>query len=341
VTGQAQDVAARLQQLAARVPTVDDAAPDTAARAAAVNRSRRQRGARWTAAAAAVVVLGSTAVLTRPDEAPVAVAAPAPTPQGAPPPAVYQQPPRGSLADDEEFLAAVAALPWSAMDPGTGVTWEIEPDTRRVVYAADVPGGHRWALVMARWRQQWAVAWFSGPRGATPAQLTEAYQATPWTGTAPLALIDASEPRGPLLLLAEPGVGAEYSPSLDRAPDGRMVRDFDPLPVVDGAPLGMVTTPVTWNAGEVHQLIGTTRTPVFELRITGNPEWQTRWGFSDTTPDEAVLAACLTGLGLDVDDGPGEGDLSWGWTDTGQTTSAEDAEREEAAADCHAQASSP
>ncbi|MCZ2829265.1 hypothetical protein O2W14_10520 [Modestobacter sp. VKM Ac-2986] len=340
---EAPEVAARLRQLAARVPTAPvDGTADTAGRVLEVGRHRQQRVVRWVAAGVAVVVLGAAATLARPDVTPVAAAAPTATRTAPTPPEVYEQPPRGSLADDEAFLAQAAVLPWSTpLDPATGGAPEIELDTRRVVYAADVPGGHRWALVMARWRHQWAVTWFSGPRGAAPTELTEAHPAVPWSGRGPLALMDASAPRGPLLVLAEPGAAAEYSPSLDRAPDGRLVRDFDPLPVVDGALLGMVTTPVTWDAGEAYVLRDTARNQVLEVLYTGSPEWMTWYGSLDGPPDEAVLAACLTGLGFDVDDGPGEQDLSYGMTLTEGESSAESAAREKSAADCHVQASRP
>ncbi|MFQ1002917.1 hypothetical protein [Modestobacter sp. SSW1-42] len=336
MTAPGPDVAARLQQLATR--GAPDATADTALRAVAVNRHRRRRAASWVAAAVAVVVLGTAATLARPEVAPAAAPPPAARTTAAPPP-VYEQPPRGSLRDDTTFVSQVAALPWSTLlDPGNGDPVDIEPDTRRVVYAADVPGGHRWALVMARWRTQWAIAWFAGPRGATAAELTEAYPPTPWSGRGPLALMDASAERGPLLVLAEPGVEGEYSPSLDRTPDGRLVRDFDPLPEVDGALLGMVTTPVTWNAGELYQVQRGSRSQVFEVLYTGSPPWESWYAGMTGPPDETLLAACLTGLGFDVDDGPAEGDLSWSHT-TGDESSAESAARERSAADCHTQAS--
>ena len=333
----APDVAARLRQLAARVP----GSGDTAGRALAVNRHRRSRAVRWVATAVAVVVLGTAATLARPEEV-VAAAQPAPstTRAGAPPPEVYEQPPRGSLADDAGLLAQAAALPWSGvMDPNSGVLYQAEPDTHRVVYAADVPGGHRWVVVMARWRQQWAVNWFSGPRGADPAELVEAYAPVPWSGLGPLALMDASDALGPLLVLAQPGVSAEYSPSRDRAPDGRLVRDFHPLPVVDGALLGMVATPVTWDAGELYQVRGPSRSQVFDVFYTGDAPWNSWYAGIGEPPDEAVLAECLTALGLEVHDGPGDQDMSY--TDTGREdlTSAESAARDEAAAGCHVQAS--
>ena len=343
----ARDVGARLRQLASRAPAAD--ASTTTERVRAVDRRRRQRGTRWVAAAAAVVVLGGGAVLARPADAPAvaetvpAVAETVPVaeavPATAPPPAMYEQPPRGSLADDAGLLAQAAALPWSkVLDPGSGIMGPAEPDTHRVVYAADVPGGHRWVVVMARWQDRWAVNWFAGPSGADPAQLTEAYAPVPWSEFAPLAVMDASGELAPLLVLGEPGTSAGYSPSRDRAPDGQLVRDFEPLPEVDGVLLGRVPTPVTWDAGELHEVRGQTRGRVLEVLVTGGAPWSSWYTGIDRLPDDAVLGTCLTALGLPVDDGPGQHDLSW--TDIGRDdlASVEAAARDEAVATCHAQA---
>ena len=141
-------VRARLTELAARASRTDGA--DTLDRALAADRQQRLRGLRWAAAAAAVLVLGGAATLARPaDVDPASQVAPASSRPGPAPPAIYTDPPRGSLADDPAFLAAVAALPWSPPPSGSGFARPFDPATRRVVYAADVPGGQRWAVVMA------------------------------------------------------------------------------------------------------------------------------------------------------------------------------------------------
>jgi hypothetical protein len=330
-------VRARLTRLAL-LPAADG--PGTTDRVLAVNRHRRQRAARWVAGALTVVVLGTAATLTRPAEV-VAAAAPATAPAGVRAPAVYEQPARGSLADDPSFLARAAGLSWSdPADPEAGSAWQVESGTSRAVYAADVPGGHRWAVVMARWRSQWAVAWFTGPAGSPAEDLTLAAPPTPWSGRGPLALMDVTGPRGPLLVLAEPGVSAEYSPSLDRAPDGRLVRDFEPLPRFDGVLLGWVTTPITWTAGEVHQVRDDVAVTVPDLLITGEPPWPDWFADSGAPVDDAVLGPCLTALGFDVDDGPGAGDLQWSLS-VPTESSRETAAREQAAADCRVRARTP
>ena len=347
---EAQDVAARLQQLALRAPATDD--EGTADRALAVNRHRRHRAVRWVAGAVAVVVLGTAAVLARPAEVTTAAqAAPATTRPAAPtttrppappppPPEVYEQPPRGSLAGDAEFLTGVAALPWSeAMDTTTGNMAEIEPETRRVVYAADVPGGHRWALVMARADRWWAVNWFSGPRGADPASMTEVPAPGRWSETEPLVLMDVSAASAPIVVFGDPDAAYEYSPSLDRAPDGSLVRAYEPLPVVDGVPLGEVPTPVVWSAGEVRAVDRPYRGPVWDVRFAGPTPWDTWWA-AGGPPDLALLAPCLSALGYEVEVGPGDGEYSYTDLSADLLTSDEQAAREKATADCHTAASS-
>ena len=215
---------------------------------------------------------------------------------------------------------------------------EVEPATARVVYAADVPGGHRWALVMARADQWWAVNWFAGPSGADPAALTEVVPPSSWSDTEPLALIDVSAATAPILVFGDPATAFEYSPSLDRAPDGSLVRTYQPLPVVDGVPLGEVPAPVHLGAGEVRAVDRPYLGPVWDVRYAGPTPWDDWWVGAET-PDLALLAPCLTDLGFTVDVGTG-GD-SWSYTDTSTAllTSAETAVREKAVADCHVAAS--
>ncbi|MCZ2829266.1 hypothetical protein O2W14_10525 [Modestobacter sp. VKM Ac-2986] len=364
MTDVGQDVGARLTRLARQAHPPDGGS--TVDRVLDVARSRRLRTQRGVAAAVAVLVLGTTATLARPDAAPTVQAAPADasaTPSAtrpaapssrppAPPPEVYEQPPRGSLAGDPEFLAGVAALPWSpAMDLENGVAAEVEPDTRRVLYAADVPGGHRWAVVMARSHQSWAVNWFTGPAGADPAGMTEASYPSSWSPTEPLALMDASTEAVPLVVFGDPGIGYEYSPSLDRAPDGSLVREFQPLPVVDGVPLGVVPRPVVWGAGALRRSTGEDRStdddrtpgdgwsPGGDFRYVGAAPWESWYGEAAGPPDMAVLVPCLTALGYDVTVGPGESEYGWSDPTTVERSSTEQAVREKATADCQNAAS--
>ena len=80
------------------------------------------------------------------------------------------------MAGDDDWLAEVAALPWwpesPHRDPGMELT-EPEVDTRHVAFADDVPSG-RVALVVGSSGREVVHAWFVGPRGAQPSQMTVA-----------------------------------------------------------------------------------------------------------------------------------------------------------------------
>lgn len=335
-------VAVRLSEVAGRArPGLD-----TAERAAALDRHRHRRPLQWAAAALVAVLLVSGAALSRSAVAPAEPEATATRQVWPRPPIIYQAPVRGSLADDADFLAAMTAREWSSPYGPDGEELTPFPSTRRVVYAADVPGGARWAVVVARTDLQWLVAWFTGPRGATPEEMELGSEATPLLGSEPLVLMDVSEETGPVVVLGEPGDGAEYSPSLDRAPDGQLVRDFQPLPVVDGVPTGEVTMPITYNAAELYVVRGDRRSYAGNQFAIGIPPW------IDTTPpagptDDALFGACLTEFGFDVV-GPGaNGGSTWSspgagvsWSDPqeGQLTSAEQAVRDRQVDACIARA---
>ncbi|MCZ2818669.1 hypothetical protein [Modestobacter sp. VKM Ac-2984] len=257
-----------------------------------MDRLRRRSAGNWTAGALAVVLLGTGASLagcsvTEPAAAP----APAgPSTSVAPSPELVEAPVRGSLADDQDFLAAMADAPWT--DPDAP---EPEPGTERVVYAADVPGGHRWAVVVARHEGRWFWTWFTGPRGAEPAEMTYAAGWIPLGPRERLALMDVSATTGPLVVLGEPGLEAEYSPSLDRAPSEELVRDFDPLPMVDGVPLGVVPIPVTLGSGEVQ----ITSSEEQQQPLLTFPGESPSWPAYPTRPvDSGLFTPCLERLGL-------------------------------------------
>ncbi|MCZ2820636.1 hypothetical protein O2V63_09880 [Modestobacter sp. VKM Ac-2977] len=331
-----QSVAARLHEVAERARPADDGR--TAARAVAVDRRRRRRAGRWVAGALAVVLLGTGAsfarsAVTEPAAAPI----PAPVTSAvsvAPPPRpdLAEAPVRGSLADDEEFLAAMAVAPWTGpVGPdGQVVDWggpAPEPGTERVVYAADVPGGHRWAVVLARSDSQWTWTWFTGPRGAEPTEMTPVIGGVPLGTDEPLALMASSAEAGPLVVLGGPGLEAEYSPSLDRAASGELVRDFTPLPIVDGVPQGVVPIPVIWSAGEVR-ITSSPGQPLYPVIDRQPPSWP---AYPTGPVDEALAAPCLEQLGLDVETEQG---LSWGESARPPMSSAEEAAREHEIAAC-------
>jgi hypothetical protein len=330
----AQAVAARLQQLAGHARPADD----TTARAVAASRDR-QRVVRWAAGALVVVLLLGGASLAR-----TAVAEPASqqvlsAPRRDPvPPPVYDLPVRGSLDGDADFLAAMAERTWSIPLGYTGGTLDPEPGTSRVVFAGDVPGGHRWAVVLARSGVQWMLAWFAGPRGADPGQMVPAVEPMPFLGSQPIALMDVSEVTGPLVVLGEPGQAVEYSASLDRAPDGQLVRDFRPLPVVDGVPMGEVTMPITWGAEELRVVEDGSRRIVSAVLSTGAPHWGQPMTYGPGPVDDTVLSACLTAAGFDVRVTAGGQGVSWADPSSGRRSSAEQAVVDRQIDECYAQA---
>jgi hypothetical protein len=322
-------VAARLREVAALAgpPGGDATATRTLDRARADRRRTAVRGA----AVVAVVLAAVVNVLAGPhrgDPFPArgwdslaALAAPSA-------PEYYDQPTRGSLADDEDFLADVAALDWDGPEVN-GRVWGNAASSRRVVYAADVPGGHRWAVVLARSGVQWTWAWFTGPAGADAADLTLAVGSDRIVAGHVLALMDTSGPTAPLVVLGRPGDGAEYSPSVDRTADGALVRTFAPLPLVDGVLLGEVPAPVTWDSGQVVLDRDGARIDV-DLVTTGQPP--STVVVPSGPPDLAVLVPCMAALGLDV-----QPDGSWSDPWLGQS-SADRAAQNTAVLDCLATA---
>jgi len=302
-----QDMRDRLARLAGHAPHPGD----TAARVLALRTRHRRLGAARLSGAAVVAVAVVLAVVPGQQPPGPLLAPPAPVAAEAPGPSLYDVPTRGSLAGDAAFVAGVQAREWAS--PPNVALGVLSPPagTRRVLFAGDVPGGHRWALVMGRVGDQLRTAWFAGRAGARPEQLAL------WLGEGdaapgvPITLQDAAAPTGPLVVVGLPGDRVEYSPGQDRDADGRLVRHYAELPVVDGVALGEVTTPVVDHAGIAiayrdEQIVaaGTPRTLNAPLR--GVP--------LHADPDTAYwlrLRDCLTPQGFRVTLAPSGRDLSW------------------------------
>lgn len=142
-----------------------------------VRRRRRVRRAGATVAALASVAVLAVGVqagmLPYPTWAPAVV-----LPASGGPSALAGQPTKGSLADDEAWLAAfrehVAGL---REDESGGETWQVgDPADVTVIFAGDV-AGHRIAAVEAPYRWGMVEApqqvWFMGPKGAEPSDMTK------------------------------------------------------------------------------------------------------------------------------------------------------------------------
>ena len=311
-----QDLRDRLTRLARHAPRP----ADTAGRAVALSTRRSRRHAAGAAVAAAAVA--GAVLVTVPGRPPADPGPPAPSPTVAQAagPSLYDLPTRGSLAGDAAFVAGVAAIEWAS--PPNAALGVLSPpaDTRRVLFAGDVPGGHRWALVMGRVGDRFRTAWFAGRAGAPPERLTL------WLGTGdaapdvPITLQDAGAPTGPLVVVGLPGDRVEYSSGQDRDAAGRLVRSYAQLPVVDGVALGEVATPLVDHAGVAiayrdEQIVAAGAPRTLNAPLRGVPLHPDR--------DAAYwlrLRDCLEPQGFRVTLAPSGLDLSW----TGGPVSAPD-----------------
>ena len=174
------------------------------------------------------------------------VAAPAST---EPLPSLYDLPPRGSLSGDQEWLAAVAALPWTS----TAADRDTDPpaDSHRVTYAADVPGA-RVALVMGREGAALSAAWFVGPAGAAPTQMTQPTASVRAFPDQPMTLVDTPDPTGPavLVVVSRPGDTVEYTQGRLVSAAGEETEDVVRLDLTDGAGFREVVPPGVYLGGE-------------------------------------------------------------------------------------------
>jgi DNA-directed RNA polymerase specialized sigma24 family protein len=247
----------------------DDLSPADAAAAAAdaeqqVLARRRRRWPIAVAAAAAAVVLVVPAVTgqepTGPQttDSPDRPRAPSVTAQVD----LSELPPRGSLADDREFIAGLVQRPWETADAGEfPMDVTTAEESRRVLYAGDVPAG-RWALVVGRPEptehvekgiglpfatDDLIMAWFTGPPGAAPEDMTMSTYPYPLVPGMTPALLDP--PSGTLLVVAAPGDAVEVSERVEVNADGSDTRTWTPTEVEDGialAPVDRSEVPWTW-----------------------------------------------------------------------------------------------
>ena len=227
---------------------------------------RRRRIALGAAALAAVLVFVGVPVLAStlaadPQRADVA------TPSGrtftpSPPTGLYALPTRGDLADDEEWLAAVTELEWGPVDPellAAGIEVPDPPvDSRRVAFAGDVPSG-RIALILGMDGTRPAHAWFTGPRGATPDQMSLASIPSHAGQTDTLVLVDGAGPTAPsvtLVVVTEPGatVTRGLTPVVEAS--GEVRREDVDVATDDGIGIAEIPAPWAWGAGPTVQVQG-------------------------------------------------------------------------------------
>lgn len=170
---------------------------------------------------------------------------------------IFGVPTRGSLAGDAAFVEAVRQLPWvvPGVEPGPGLDGTVEApnapvETRRVVFAGDVPQG-RWAVVVGQNTTKpsgedpipdlqinpgalsdTAVAWYAGPPGATPEQMQLVNEPRGIAADQPASFYNAAS--GDLVVVAAPGDVIEVSPRPEVSADGTVTRRFENIGAADG-----------------------------------------------------------------------------------------------------------
>ena len=281
------DLETRLRDQRTRADETPPAPVDLAQRVRERARAQRRRRIALTAAgiAATLVFVGlPTLVSGLVDEGSRGEAA-SPSRPRAFAPSHLDLPTRGSLAEDEEWLAEVRTLSWLPDDfssyPPEAAETVPDPavDDRKVVFAGDVPGG-RMALVMARLANgQLVYAWFAGPTKARPADLRLALH--PWEAprTEPLALVARPDPasdRVALVLVAQPGDTAEVLTGREVDATGATRELWKPMSVEDGVGVMALGTSVVFPPG-------------LELRYR-RPGWQAP-GFAPLQFQDDLVAA--------------------------------------------------
>jgi hypothetical protein len=248
----------RLRDLRARADDIPPAPADLARTTRERYRAERRRRIALSAAGlvAALVFVGLPVAVSgladgpaRGETARPSRSAPAVSPE------LYDLAPRGSLADDQEWLDGVRALSWvpaEPVDPNALPPGVLLPDpaaaSRRVAFAGDVPSG-RIALVLGMDGNSLAHAWFVGDRGADPDEMVLAtLPSLSSTGQA-LTLIDAPSPESDVLTLvvvALPGDTATRAVVPVVFASGEVSEERVPIPMDDGIGVAEIEAPWPW-----------------------------------------------------------------------------------------------
>jgi hypothetical protein len=238
------DLEAQLRGFRARADEIPPAPHDLADRVRDRHRTLRRREFGLAAAAVAVVlivvgvpVLDST---FRADGDRSHAAAPSPPHRL---PTLADLPTRGSLADDEDWLRGVRQLSWQTLSetyqlPAEEAAMVPDPpvDARTVAFAGDVPGG-RVALVLSRTDRP-AYAWFTGPKGAAPGDMSLATMPSESQLGQPSALEytpDRASGSATLVLVAWPGDEVDQLTSRTVSAAGETTEHWSPVRMDDGA----------------------------------------------------------------------------------------------------------
>jgi hypothetical protein len=280
----------RLHRLADRsAPPIRDT--DDLVRTVADRLHDRRRKERALAAVGAVLAVVLVAV-------PIALSRTADDPGPAAPAhssGVYTTPTRGGLSDDLDFVEGVRRLPWTNGPAGSDGL-EAPLDSRRVVYASDVPGA-RWALVAGASptalppdegvdpadlgeRTSMVIAWFTGPSGATVEEMSLYSVPRVVRPDRPTALADTVT--GVAVIVAAPGDRIEVSRTASIDTDGTPTREY----TSEDAPQGIAVvseTPVAASIDRALKYRVITGSAVFSDRADAYPN-------PDFTPPDVELA---------------------------------------------------
>jgi hypothetical protein len=291
------DLEARLRDLRTRADEVPPAPFDLARRVRDRHRAQRRRELRVAAGGlvAALVFVGLPMVASSP------VAEPEPgqtaTPRErtfVPTPTLLEQPTRGSLADDEDWLAGVAGLSWlpeGAEELPYDTGWvEPPPADRKVAFAGDV-AGVRVALVLARDGNRLHHVWYTGPQGAEPGAMILALGPSDTPGGRTVGLIDVPDRESDealLIVVSFPDSHARFMTGYAVGADGQETETWVELPAEDGIAVASVPRPYGWGTSS-------------RLRISGGgsineqllPEFSTR---ADEAAREPIDVADPRGL---------------------------------------------
>ena len=299
------EVETRLRRdLRARQDDVPPVPTDLADRVRRRHRSQRRTQALALVAAAAVVAVfaGASSLVGTPPTARTAETAEAAPPSTAP--TILEQPTRGSLAADPDWLAGVRRLDWQIPTELFGELPDPPATERHVAFAGDVPGG-RVALVVGEDDGQFGAAWFTGPAGAAPSDMQLAVTPQPVDPHAPLALWQSESLHardGVLVVLAEPGQAVELTAPPVVTADGKETRDWVELPAVDG----IVATRVeaAWALGRELRTRGASSVP-YRVPVTlvhpGQADPRLSRPAADVPSDQALVDDLVTEVLADYD----------------------------------------
>jgi hypothetical protein len=248
------DLVGRLRDLRARADDLPAAPSDLAGTIRALHRRQRRNQLRLAAAGLAVVLLfiGIPVITSAVSGQGSETADPSEQTAGRTERLLHEEPTRGSLATDEEWLAGIAARELTpsapAGEPSTDAVPVEDVELRTTAFAGDVPGA-RVALVIAQLGDGGMLqAWFTGPPGAGPDDMTLTdLDSAPTSG--PLALLDVPDPaaaRSLLVVVAFPGDEVEVKTGQDVTASGEIRERWQPVPAEDGAGGLGLDVPISW-----------------------------------------------------------------------------------------------